>query len=94
MKGTQHHTVNNMREHFMLANEYERDNKASLKDIMSTNTVGTTQAQAPSQQQRNNMLDGYHYCWTHGVATHSGANCRRLGPGHIPEEEPRQYTKT
>jgi hypothetical protein len=75
MKGTANHTVDNMREHFMMVNEYERDNKAPLKGTMAANAVNTTTTQAPTQQNRPNTLDGYYYCWTHGVATHTGANC-------------------
>jgi hypothetical protein len=49
--------------------------------------TGTTRPpQAPASAHRANLnLQGWSYCWTHGVAQHHSRDCRAPKEGHIKE---------
>lgn len=76
--------------HFTKMDKYRRDSKVCLKEILSTHQAiitppRETSPRTPQRSPPSGTLDGWHYCWTHGVATHSGANCLYPAEGHVPD---------
>jgi hypothetical protein len=100
MKGTQHHTVDSMREHFMMANEHERDNKASLKGTMSANAMNTTQTQNHLNKTElirwMDIVIAGHMGWPHipePNVNDQDQDTSLMPRSKTPKEEPKPYTK-
>jgi hypothetical protein len=75
-------TVDNAIEHFSTRNEYHQDNKAYLKDTMTAHQAVTSPQ--PHTWEPDESLKGFYYCWTHGIATHRGVECKFPAEGHKP----------
>lgn len=75
-------------EHFTNADKYRRKSKAYLKDILSANAASTLPpppaAGAHPPVPPNGSLNGWAYCWTHGVTQHTGTTCLYPAEGHVP----------
>ena len=86
-------TLANAKVHFTNADNFRRESKAYLKDILAANAATATpsRTRAPPTETTNrtpsrpdSSLEGWFYCWSHGVATHSGTDCLYPAEGHIP----------
>lgn len=91
MKASQDQTLDNAIEHFTKATAFQRENKAYLKDTMTAHQAVKSQPTVPTLTlppapplPTTHPLHGYTYCWTHGVCTHSGAQCKTPAPGQVP----------
>jgi hypothetical protein len=91
-------TVENAVTHFTNADAYRRETQKYLKGTLAANLVtpapvpaappaaALLTGPAPGQPPRNcRGLQGYGYCWTHGVVQHDGNTCRSPREGHIKE---------
>jgi hypothetical protein len=87
MKDTAAQTLDNAILHFTKASNLQRQTKAYLKETMAANQVTRTQGPTgppPRPLPTTHPLHGFSYCWTHGVCTHGGPQCRSPKTGHIP----------
>jgi hypothetical protein len=84
-------TVANARVHFTQKDKYRRQSKEYLQECLASGPSSALPAvrhrpppppTTPSTHTRT--LEGYQYCWSHGICTHSGTDCRAPQPGHIP----------
>jgi hypothetical protein len=87
--------VDTFYKHFTEANRFRQRNDTYLKDQLTgpTANVATKQTQNPQtpkstgtmENRTHPSLKGFAYCWTHGICTHPGTNCKTPGSGHKPE---------
>lgn len=91
--------VDKIEAHFIQADNYRRDSEELLKTTMAASASANAANQArtptpPPVTDRNQRPDfdkghpslfGFAYCWTHGICTHSGKDCRQPAEGHIKE---------
>jgi hypothetical protein len=83
-------TVANFTEHFTAAEDYWRSNRATTTDDLAANQVLPATLPPPPaglprpapNPEPSTTREGWHYCWTHGVAAHPGLLCRSPAPGH------------
>jgi hypothetical protein len=81
-------------EHFTNADLARMESKEYLKEILAANPAIQAKSNAlpppPGARTRtqwppDGTLDGFHYCWTHGITSHPGAHCLYPADGHIPD---------
>jgi hypothetical protein len=85
--------------HFIQANDYRCKHEASLKDNLEANVAAlppppdnpppTPAALALSNTTGHPSLNGFAYCWTHGVCNHPGNECKSPAKGHGRAQEGR-----
>jgi hypothetical protein len=88
-------TLPNAIAHFIKYDKLRQMSKGYLKEILAdraAHTASSTQASTVSPlstisaeraEATNTTLQGFFYCWSHGVCTHSGLRCFARLPGHI-----------
>lgn len=85
-------TVALCNEHFIRDNRIRLQSKSYLKDILATPPASEAHAvtlpprpdaTTPMPPPSDGTMKGFYYCWTHGIVTHTGANCKSPAPGHI-----------
>jgi hypothetical protein len=68
-------------DHFTRANENRLSSIGTMRDVLAAlPAIAPPDGSLPP----NNSLEGFYYCWTHGVATHPGAACTHPAEGHVP----------
>jgi hypothetical protein len=72
--------VDNAIEHFLSRNEYHQDSKSYLKDTMTAHQAAVLPQ--PCNWEPDETLKDFYYCWTHGIATHQGVECKFPAEGH------------
>jgi hypothetical protein len=81
-------------EHFTNADNSRMQSKEYLQDILAASPAIQAQsstlppppgARTRTQWPPDGTLNGFHYCWTHGIAAHPGAHCFSPAKGHIPD---------
>ena len=75
-------TLANLIPHFKKANKLRlsKDKKAA-KEILAANTALTKPTEQAKEGQPTG-LEGWGYCFTHGICSHSSANCTKPKEGH------------
>jgi hypothetical protein len=82
LKPADQKTVDSAIEHFTTRNDYHQETKAFLKETMTAHQA-VAEAKIGTWKKDASLM-GYYYCWTHGIATHPGAECKYPAIGHIP----------
>jgi hypothetical protein len=82
LKPADQKTIDNAIEHFTTRNDYHQETKAFLKGTMTANQA--VEEAKIGTWKKDSSLMGYYYCWTHGIATHPGTECKYPAVGHIP----------
>jgi hypothetical protein len=92
-------TVDYAIQHFTQADKLRREAQQHLKDALTANAAWHTPAPAPTVPSGTALLtgqpqlppppspriEGWGYCWSHGVSKHDGYTCLRPHAGHIKE---------
>jgi hypothetical protein len=68
------HTVATFIDHFKKADKFRRKRLNSMKGVLTANTAITNQTKP--------MLEWGTYCWSHGICSHTSANCTYPATGH------------
>ena len=71
--------------HFTKAEEYRKRSAETMQGILQAlPAVGTPPAiPLPSNFPPDRTMEGFHYCWTHGICQHPGTGCRYPAEGHV-----------
>jgi hypothetical protein len=75
-------------DHFSRANETRTETMGTMRDVLAALPAIGARTLPPLPRNRNyppnnGSLDGFYYCWTHGISQHPGTDCFTPASGHI-----------
>jgi hypothetical protein len=68
-------------DHFTRANETRADSTTSMQNVLAA--LPTIAPIGGGFPPTNGSLDGFYYCWTHGISLHPGTACQFPAEGHV-----------
>lgn len=74
--------------HFTKAEEYRKRSSETMQDILQAlralgTSPGAPAIPLPTTFPPDRTMEGFHYCWTHGICQHPGTACLYPAEGHV-----------